>query len=200
MSALCQQRTRPGGNITGLSGVAPQLGAKSLELIREFVPSARRVGYLRNANDPLSQLMLDQVQQGSQTTNFIIHPAVVRRVEELEKAFASMVQERADAVIISGTLAIQPQIDLAMKYRLPTLQNQTSTARAGALISYSASYKERARQIAGYVDRILKGAKPADLPVQQPTIFELVINLKTAKALGIAVPPTLLARADEVIE
>jgi putative tryptophan/tyrosine transport system substrate-binding protein len=199
-SGLISSLARPGGNITGLSGVAPQLGAKSLELIREFVPGARRVGYIRNANDPLSQLMLDQVQQGSQATNFVIQPVVVRRVEELEAGFAAMARERADAVIISGTLAVQPQVDLAMKHRLPTLQNQTSTARAGALISYSASYAERARQIAGYVDRILKGAKPADLPVQQPTTFELVINLKTAKALGLNIAPTLLARADEVIE
>jgi putative ABC transport system substrate-binding protein len=106
----------------------------------------------------------------------------------------------ADAVIPSGTLPVQPQVDLALKFRLPARGGQSSYARAGALISYSASLKERARQIAAYVDKILKGAKPADLPVEQPSQFELVINLKTAKALGIDLPPMLLARADEVIE
>jgi putative ABC transport system substrate-binding protein len=105
-----------------------------------------------------------------------------------------------DAVILMPTLSVQQQLDLALKQRLPTLLNTTSTVRSGALISYSASYAERSFQIASYVDKILKGAKPADLPVQQPSKFELVINLKTAKALGLTISPTLLARADEVIE
>jgi putative ABC transport system substrate-binding protein len=199
-TGLISSLARPGGNITGISGSSPELGAKSLELIREFVPGARRVGYMRNANDPLSRLMLEQAQQGAHTTNFVIHPAVIHESSELDDAFAEMVRERADAVILSGTLPIQRQLDLAMKHSLPTLQNQTSTARAGALISYSASHAERSRQVAAYVDKILKGEKPADLPVQQPSTFELVVNLKTAKALGLTILPSLLARADEVIE
>jgi putative ABC transport system substrate-binding protein len=111
-----------------------------------------------------------------------------------------MARERAEAVIIQSSLPLQSMIDLALKYRLPSPSTQKPTTQAGALMSYSASFAERAREIAGYVDKILKGAKPADLPVQQPSKFELVINLKTAKALGLTVPPSLLARADEVIE
>ena len=183
-----------------MSGNAPELGAKSLELIREFAPGARRVGYLRNANDPLAALMLEQLHQGAQTQKFAIHPEVIRAPGELENAIAAIARERADALILSGTLSIHEQVGLALKYRLPTLQNQSSTARAGALISYSASQAERGRDVAGYVDKILKGAKPAELPVQQPAKFELVVNLKTAKILGITVPPSLLARADEVVE
>jgi putative ABC transport system substrate-binding protein len=199
-TGLISSLARPGGNITGISGSSPELGAKSLELIREFVPGAHRVAYLRNANDPLARLMLEQAQLGAQTTNFVIHPVVIRESSELDGAFAQLALERIDAVILSGTLPIQRQVDLAMKHRLPTLQNQTTAARAGALISYSASHAERSRQVANYVDKILKGEKPADLPVQQPSKFELVVNLKTAKALGLTISPTLLARADEVIE
>ena len=199
-TGLISSLARPGGNITGVSGSAPELGAKSLELIREFVPGARRVGYIRNDSDPLSRLMLEQAQKGAQATNFVIHPVGVRESNELDGAFAAFARERVDAVILMPTLSVQQQLDLALKHRLPTLLNTTSTVRAGVLISYSASYAERSFQIAFYVDKILKGAKPADLPVQQPSKFELVINLKTAKALGLTISPTLLARADAVIE
>jgi putative ABC transport system substrate-binding protein len=120
--------------------------------------------------------------------------------DELEGAFPTMVRDRADVVILSGSLSLRAQADLALKHRLPTLHNQSSFARGGVLVSYGASSAERAREIARYVDRIFKGAKPADLPVQQPSMFELVINLKTAKAIGLTISPTLLARADEVIE
>jgi putative ABC transport system substrate-binding protein len=197
---LVSSLARPGGNITGVSGTATELGAKSLELIREFAPAARRVGVVSNANDPLARIILEQIQQGAQLTNFVIHHIFVRDSNELGGAFAAIARERADAVIPSGTFPVKPQVDLALKFRLPTLGGQSSFARAGALISYSASFKERARQIASYVDKILKGAKPAELPVEQPSEFELVINLKTAKALGITVPLSLLGRADEVIE
>jgi putative ABC transport system substrate-binding protein len=197
---LVSSLARPGGNITGVSGTAPELTAKSLELLRELLPGARRVGFVRNPRDPLSRLMLEQTQQGAQATNLVVHPVIVRDNAELEGAFADLVRERADAVIMTATLSIQAQVNLALKHRLPSLQSQTTSARAGALVAYSTSYAERAREIAGYVDKILKGAKPADLPVQMPSKFELTINLKTAKALGLAIPPTLLARADEVIE
>jgi putative ABC transport system substrate-binding protein len=199
-TGLVSSLARPGGNITGVSGTASELAAKSLELIREFVPGARRVGVAAHARDPFSKPLLDQIQEGAKTTGFSVHVIMVRDNDELEKAYAELAQERVDAVILQGTLAVSSQVNLAIKYRLPTLHNQTNIARAGALISYGASITERAREIASYVDRILKGAKPADLPVQQPTKFELVINLKTAQALGIEIPPMLLARAHEVIE
>jgi putative ABC transport system substrate-binding protein len=199
-SGLVSSLARPGGNITGVSGIATELGPKSMELIREFLPAARRVGILSNANDPLARILLEQYQQGANATNLAAAPIIVRSVEEVESAFVTWAKERADAIILSGTLPLQLQADLALKYRMPTLQNQTAAAYAGGLITYSASYKERARQIAAYVDRILEGAKPAELPVQQPTMFDLVINLKTAKALSLTISSTLLARANEVIE
>jgi putative ABC transport system substrate-binding protein len=199
-TGLISSLRRPGGNITGLSGIAAELGAKSLELIREFVPAARRVGVLSNANDPFAKPLLEQIQKGAQATRFDIHPIMVHSNDELDGAFAAIARERADAVIISGSLPVQSTVALALKYRLPSLSNQTSIARAGALVSYGASVAERGHDIAGYIDKILKGAQPADLPVQQPSKFEMVINLKTANALGLTIPPTLLARADEVIE
>jgi putative ABC transport system substrate-binding protein len=199
-TGLVSSLARPGGNITGVSGTAAELAAKSLELIREILPAARRVGVAASATDPFSKPFLEQIQQGGRTTGFGIHIVMVGSNDELEKAYAEFARERVDAVILQGTLGVSLQVNLSIKYRLPTLNNQTNIARAGALISYGASIAERGREVASYVDKILKGAKPADLPVQQPSKFELVINLKTAKALGLTIPPTLLARADEVIE
>ena len=118
----------------------------------------------------------------------------------MNRAFAASASERADAVVIQGSLPVELTVDLALRYELPSLSAQISAVLAGSLMSYNANFAERGRMVANYVDQILRGAKPADLPVQQPTKFELVINLKTAKALGLDVPPTLLARADEVIE
>ena len=199
-TGLVSSLARPGGNITGVSGTAAELAAKSLELIREFVPGASRVGVVAHANDPFSKPFLDQIQEGAKTTGFNVHTIMVRGGDELESAYAALAQERVDAGILQSSLPIQPQVDLALKHRLPTLTNQTNVARAGALMSYGASVAERGREIARYIDRIIKGAKPAGLPVQQPTKFDLVINLKTAKAIGLTIPPALLARADEVIE
>ena len=125
---------------------------------------------------------------------------IIRSSDELNSAFAAIASERADAVIIQGSLPVELTVDLALKYQLPSLSTQKSAVQAGILMSYNASFAERGRMIANYVDQILKGAKPADLPVQQQTKYELVINLKTAKALNLEVPPSLLARADEVIE
>ena len=199
-TGLVASLARPGGNITGVSGIAAELGAKSLELIREFVPAARRVGVVVNANDPFSKPLLEQIQNGAKATRFDIYPIMVRGGDELESAYAALAREPVDAVIMQGSLPIQPQVNLALKYRLPTLSNQTNVAHAGALVSYGASIAERGRQIASYIDKILKGAKPANLPVQQPSTFEMTINLKTAKAIGLTVSPMLLARADGVIE
>ena len=125
---------------------------------------------------------------------------VVRGSDELNAAFAAIARERADAVVIQGSLPVKPTVDLALKYQLPSLSTQKSAVLAGILMSYNASFAERARVIANYVDQILKGTKPADLPMQQPTRYELAINLKTAKAIGLDIPTTMLARADEVIE
>jgi putative ABC transport system substrate-binding protein len=191
---------RPEGNITGLSATSAELAAKNLELVKEILPAARRVGVVGNATDPFAKPFLEQLQQGARATRLDVHAVLVRRTEELDGAFAAIARERANAVVIQGSLPARLTVELALRHRLPALSNQKSMAVAGAVTSYSASFSERARGIAGYVDRILKGAKPADLPVQQPSTFELVINLKSAKSLGLTIPPTMLARADEVIE
>ena len=199
-TGLVASLARPGGNITGLSGTAAELGSKNLESIREVLPKARRVAVLSNADDPFAKPLLEQIRKGAQTMRLDIQSIAVRGSDELAGAFAAMARERAEAVIIQSSLPLQSMVDLALKYRLPAFSTQKATTHAGALASYSASFAERGREIAGYVDKILKGAKPTDLPVQQPSTFELTINLKTAKALGLTISPTLLARADEVIE
>ena len=192
---------RPEGNVTGLSATSAELAAKNLELIREILPAARRVGVVGNATDPFVKPFLEQIEGGAQTMRFDIHPVLVRAQRRVGRRLWPR-SPRSAPTPSSSRAACRPRrrSNSALKYRLPAFSNQKSIAQAGALTSYSASIAERARGIASYVDRILKGAKPGDLPVQQPSIFELVINLKTAKALGLTIPPTLLARADEVIE
>jgi putative tryptophan/tyrosine transport system substrate-binding protein len=199
-TGLISNLARPDGNVTGLSGTAAEAAAKSLELIAEIKPGARRVGVLGNADDPFMKPFFEQIQRGALSVRLEVHQIVVRSSDELNGAFAAIARDRADAVVIQGSLPVKLTVELALKYQLPSLSTQKSAVQAGILMSYSASFAERSRAIANYVDRILKGAKPADLPVQQPTRYELAINLRTAKALGIEVPPLLLARADEVIE
>jgi len=199
-TGLITNLARPEANVTGLSATSAELAAKNLELIREILPAARRVGVLGNSTDPFSKPFLEQIESGARTMNLEIRAILVRSNDELEDAIAAIAKERADAIIIQGSLPPKTTVESALKHRLPAFSNQKSLVLAGALTSYSASNAERARGIASYVDRILKGAKPGDLPVQQPSIFELVVNLKTAKALGLTIPPTLMARADEVIE
>jgi putative tryptophan/tyrosine transport system substrate-binding protein len=199
-TGLIANLARPGANVTGLSATGAELSSKNLELIREIVPTARRVAVLGNYSDPFTKPYREQIQKGAQSMRLDVQSIVVRGADELDSAFAAMARERADAVVVQGSLPIERIVALALKHRLPAVSHQKFVAQSGALASYSASIAERGREIAAYVDKILKGAKPADLPVQQPTKFELVINLKTARALGLEIPPTLLARADEVIE
>jgi putative ABC transport system substrate-binding protein len=199
-TGLITSLAQPGGNITGVSGAGTEMSAKNLELIRELVPAAHRVAVLANANDPFTKGFLEEVERGAKFLRIEYRPYMIRADSDYEPSFAAIVRDNFAAVLIQGSMQAQPTVDLALRYRLPTLSNQKFFVKAGALMSYSASYEERARAVAGYIDKIFKGAKPADLPVQQPTKYDLTINLKTAKALGLTVPPTLLARADEVIE
>jgi putative ABC transport system substrate-binding protein len=199
-TGLISNLARPGGNLTGLSATAAEAAAKSLELIREIIPGARRAAALGNADDPFMKPFFEQIESGAPGVRLEVQQITVRSNYELNGAFATIARERADAVVIQGSLPVELTVDLALKYRLPSVSTQKSAVQAGILMSYSASFAERAHVIAGYVDQILKGAKPADLPVQQPTKYELTINLKTARALGLDVPHALLARADEVIE
>ena len=199
-TGLITNLARPDGNLTGLSAAAAELAAKSLELIPEIPTGARRVGVLGSANDPFVKPFLEAIQQAAPKVHLEVHQIIVRSSDELDDAFAAIARQRADAVMIQGSLSDKLTVGLALKYRLPSLSTQKSAVRAGILMSYSASLAERGQEIARYVDKILKGAKPAELPVQQPTRYEMAINLKTAKALGLTIPPSVLARADEVIE
>jgi len=191
---------RPGGNVTGIAGMTAELSGKCIELIREMLPAARRVTALANATDPFSKPFLEQVQLAGEASGTTINPVRISSSEEFEGAFAAMEKERPDAVIVQPSLPSKRAAELALKHRVPAVSVPRWFAEEGGLMSYSARFADLYRKAAVYVDKILKGAQPADLPVEQPTIFELVINLKTAKALGLTVPRVLLARADEVIE
>jgi putative ABC transport system substrate-binding protein len=199
-TGLVASLARPGGNLTGVSATGAETGAKNLELIRDALPSATRVAVLAHATDQFTRGFVEGLEQGAQLLRMALHIHMVRGAGDLEPAFAAMVQEHAQAVIFQGSVTTREAIELALKHKLPAFSPVKTAAAAGALMSFSASYVERARVIAAYVDKILRGANPGDLPVQQPTRYEITINLKTAKALGLEVPPTLLARADEVIE
>jgi len=199
-TALVASLARPGGNVTGTSSTTAESGSKTLEIVREIIPSVRRVAVLANAADPFTKSFVEQVQLGGKALRLDIEIVMIKAAEELDGAFAAMKKNGADAVVMQPSLPRSHVAELALKYRVPAIAPTATFAALGGLAGYSASPKEMARRTAAIVDRILKGSKPADLPVEQPTIFELVINLKTAKELGLDIPPTLIARADEVIE
>ena len=199
-TGLVMSLPRPGGNVTGIASVTAELAGKSVQLIRDMLPSARRVTALANATDPFSKPFLEQIQLGGEATGTAINPIRISNNEEFESAFAAMERDRPDAIIVQPSLPSKRAAELALQHRVPAVSVPRWFADEGGLMSYSAIYADLFRKAAVYVDKILKGAQPADLPVEQPTRFQLVINMKTAKALGITVPATLLARADEVIE
>lgn len=199
-TGLIASLSKPGGNVTGLSAATAELAGKSLELIREIRPAARRVAALADPANAFTKSFLTQIDAAAPIARLEVQVVMLGGVEDLEPIFAGMASGGVDALVVQPTLPRAPIIALARKYRLATVSGNRAFADAGGLMSYAGSVADRYRNAASYVDKILKGAKPEDLPVQQPTKFELVINLKTAKALGIAVPAALLARADEVIE
>ena len=193
---------RPGGNITGIAGLDAELQGKRIALLRELIPGLTRVGLLINAADPFAKPFVDETQLAAKRNAIQIHIVDVRRPQEIDAALAAMTKQRAGAVIAQRVLTASAwQIaELAVQHGLPSLSVTKQFAESGGLMSYSASFTDIYRRAASYVDRILKGAKPGDLAVEQPTRFELVINLKTAKTLGLAIPQSLLLRADEVIQ
>jgi putative ABC transport system substrate-binding protein len=199
VTGLISSLARPGGNITGVSGAAVEIAGKRLELLREFLPTVRRVAVLANEADPFSAPFVAQLGRSARSIGMEIEPILVPPDAPQDPAFAAMREKRVDAFIIElGT--IRPQTaELAMRHRLPS-SGPRAWPSAGGLIGYSGNVAEVQRLAADYVNKILKGRKPADLPVALPTKFDLVVSLKTAKALGLDVPPMLLARADEVIE
>jgi putative ABC transport system substrate-binding protein len=193
---------RPGGNITGVSLMASALAGKSVELFRDMLPSVRRVGVLGHATNPVfAKAMLDEVLLAGGPTGTEIQPVVmIRGPDEFESAFTTMVRERADAVVVQGSLAIKPLTDMAIKYRMPTASTPRAFADIGGLMSFGADGPAAFRHGAKFVQRILQGRQPKDMPIEQPTKFELAINLKTAKAMGLTIPETFLLRVDAVIE
>jgi putative ABC transport system substrate-binding protein len=200
-TGLVASLARPGGNITGLSNMGAETGGKCLELFRDMLPSLRRVGVLANPVDPFSKSILEQIQVAGRTAGIDIAPIVmVRGLDEVEAGFSALARDRADALVVPGIFFANTIADLAIRYRLPSASVLRSFADGGGLMSYGADILHMYRRSAVFVHKILQGTKPADLPVEQPTKFELVINLKTAKAIGLDVPVFLQQRADEVIE
>ncbi|HYM72456.1 MAG TPA: ABC transporter substrate-binding protein [Stellaceae bacterium] len=199
-NGLVASLARPGGNITGVSGVTAELAGKHVELLKELLPSIGRIAALCNAPDPFSTLFLEHVQLSGKALGIEIVATMVEKAAELDGAFATMSGEQVGAVVVQPSLPLKRAADLALSHHLPAVSPLAPFPRAGGLMAYTAQAKDYYGRAAIFVDKILKGAKPADLPVEQPTKFELIVNLKTAKALGLTLPPTLLARADEVIE
>jgi putative ABC transport system substrate-binding protein len=204
-TGLVQSLARPGGNVTGLSAFVTQLTQKRIELLKELAPHVTRLGFLDNMSNRSVPAQWDETKLAAQMLN--LPPPLmfdVRKPEDVPPSFEVAVAKRVEAFTVgndSVTLASRQRIvELAARHRLPTIYATREFVDAGGLISYAANYPDLYRRAAGYVDKILKGAKPADLPVEQPTKLEIVVNLKAAKELGLDVPLTLLGRADEVIE
>jgi putative ABC transport system substrate-binding protein len=202
-AGLVTSLARPGGNVTGLSNLSSDLGSKKVELLREVVPGLRRLAIMTNLGNPSAVLEMGEVQAAARTFGLEVITQEIRRDEDIAPAFEA-VKGRAEALYI----VVDPFVNahriristMAAGARLPSMATFRDYVEAGGLISYGPNFPDSFRRAANFVDKILRGAKPADLPVEQPTKFELVINLRTAKALGIALPPMLLAQADEVIE
>lgn len=200
-TGLIASFARPGGNITGVaSSTSPEFSGKLVQLIKELLPALTRLGLLVDTRDPFAKNLLEGVQSAAQRLGVQVQVVVVRQPEEFDGALAAMARERAGAVVIHPILATQRTAELAVKHRLPPFSGGTSFPEAGGLMAYGFSPAETMRRVAAYVDRILKGAKPADLPVEYPTKFDLIINAKTARMLGLTIPRSLLLRADHVIE
>ena len=191
---------RPGGNVTGMSAVTAELAPKSLEYLKQLVSPFRRLGLFLNASDPFRKPFLEHNQVGVSRLGLELQPTYVNGPGDLDSAFEVATSEKVDALMIQPSLAVARAADLALAHHLPAASLTGLFARAGGLLSYSANYTELWREMAVYVAKILNGANPINLPVAQPTKFELVINLKTAEALGLTVSPSLHARADELIE
>ena len=195
---------RPGGNITGISNMMPELVGKQLELLKEVLPAVSRVALLGNPTNPANASLIQHAQNAARALGVRLQPLEARDRSGIDVAFAAITTERAGAVIILAETVLLDYrtriADHAVRRRLPMVSGFSEFAEAGGLLAYGPSLADGYRRAATYVDKILKGVKPADLPIAQPSTFELVINLKTAKALGLTIPPSVLARADQVIE
>jgi putative ABC transport system substrate-binding protein len=203
-SGFVASLAHPGGNITGLSSLNPEISGKQLELLKEIVPKLSRVGVLGDMTRPGTPQALREINVTADAFRVHVQHLEVREPKDIEIAFRAASQEHADAVLVLGSAVLNSQrkrvVELAAKSRLPAIYARQEAVEDGGLMSYGVSIADLARRAAKNVDKILKGSKPADLPVEQPTKFELVINLKTAKQIGLTIPPNVLARADRVIK
>jgi ABC-type uncharacterized transport system substrate-binding protein len=201
---LVDSLARPGGNATGFSIIAPELGAKRLELLKEIVPDAVSVAVVLNPQNPQSRIELNEMQAAARTLGLQLHPIQIASETALDKAFAGLTKSVAQGVVVLTDPILFSErkqfVAIANRNRLPAIYFFREFVKEGGLMSYGPSDADLFRRSATYVDKILKGMKPSDLPVEQATKFDLAINLKTATALGLQIPATLLARADEVIE
>jgi putative ABC transport system substrate-binding protein len=203
---LVASLARPGGNVTGLTyGVDTEIFGKQLQLLKEVIPNVRRVAVLANpSGSPAYPLVMETVKKAARSLDLPLQILEVREPDDFDAAFAAMVKERAGALLLTGDPMFFVHrlrlADLAMKNRLPSMSTQWQWVEAGGLLSYAPSFPDQWRRAATDVDKILRGAKPADIPIEQPAKFELVINLRTAKELGISLPQSMLQRADEVIQ
>ena len=199
-SKLVASLARPGGNITGVSGAVAEMAGRILGLFREAIPTATRMGALVNPADPFHVRLIEQIEVANRSVRADLNVFKVSKPGDIPAAFEAMVAQGIAAAIIQPTLPLPDVIALAIKHRIPTASPIRGYAEAGGLFSYAGKSAEIFGVVASHVGQILKGAKPADIPVRQPTQFELVINMKTARALGLTIPPLVLAQADEVIE
>jgi putative tryptophan/tyrosine transport system substrate-binding protein len=203
-TGLVESLARPGGNVTGLTSLAPELGGKRLELLKETVPKLSRVAFLYNPADSSNVIELEQLRGPAAALGVMLRVIEARRPDEIEHAFSMMIRERVEGLsTASGAVNNNDQrriVEMAAKNRLPAVYHLGEFVDSGGLMSYGPNLGDMYRRAAYFVDRILKGAKPADLPVEQPTKFELLINLKTAKALGLTIPPVVMMRAERVIK
>jgi putative ABC transport system substrate-binding protein len=203
-AGLVASIARPGGNITGNTVLSPDLGPKRLQILREAIANLARVAFLTNPDNASNVITLAEMKIAAPAAGVVLIPVEVRSAGDFEPAFAAMMRERPDAIMVSNDPFHQHHIgriiDSLAKNRLPGMFQSKENVAAGGFMAYGASLSDLFRRAAGYVHRILQGTKPADLPVELPTKFDLAVNLKTAKALGLELPPTLIARADEVIE
>lgn len=199
-TGLVASYARPGGNLTGTTAGAVEVAGKMVELIRELLPSARRFAVLANRTDSFTKPFLAEIGRVAGIVNLELDSVLVLPADPLDAAFGGMAARRAEAVIIQGSLVSKDAVELATKHRLPSLGSSVVVPRLGGLMCYSADFNAMLRETAMFVDKVLKGARPADLPVAFPSTFEMVLNLKTAKALGLTIPEAFIQRANEVIE
>jgi putative ABC transport system substrate-binding protein len=191
---------RPDNSVTGTAAEIAELGGKNLELLKQLLPSASRVAALSLAGNPFSQRFLNNIEAAGRQLEIAIEPVMVGPSKPLADAFETLASNQVDAAVVAPNLPMQPSVELALRHHLPAAAPWRPFAEAGGLLAYTYNGRLMFRQGAAFVDKILKGSKPADLPVEQPTHFELIINLKTAKVLGITLSLAVLTRADEVIE